>query len=134
MGACQPPGETYGAVMEPSASLVADRDRTRVGIADLEGELAAIAESTVLVPDDEHDAEGSTVGFERARVTALLNAARHHLVDIEGAVIRAQRGEMGHCERCGTVIGAERLAALPATVLCVECAAPRSSGMFGRVL
>ena len=36
-------------------------------ITDLEDDLAAIAESTGKGPDDEHDPEGSTVGFERAQ-------------------------------------------------------------------
>lgn len=120
--------------MEPSAELVAEEEQTRAGIADLEAELGAIAESTALGPDDEHDAEGSTVGYERARVTALLASARHHLAEVHRALDRVQRGEAGHCDECGAVIPAERLAALPTTRLCVSCRTPRSSGMFGRLL
>jgi DnaK suppressor protein len=120
--------------MNPSAALVAEEERTRVGIADLQSDLAAIAESTALVPDDEHDAEGSTVGYERARVTALLASAKGHLAELHVAIDRVQRGDAGHCDDCGTVIPAERLAALPAARLCMACATPRSSGMFGRVI
>jgi DnaK suppressor protein len=120
--------------MEPSAELMAEERRTRAGIADLESDLAAIAESTALVPDDEHDAEGSTVAYERARVTALLAAERDHLGAVRTALDRVQRGEAGHCDDCGATIPAERLAALPTARQCVACAAPRSSGMFGRLI
>jgi DnaK suppressor protein len=120
--------------MEPSAELVADEERTRLGIVDLEADLAGIAESTALVPDDEHDAEGSTVGYERARVTALLLNARHHLDALHLAIDRVQRGDAGHCDHCGAVIPAERLAALPTARLCMPCSTPRRSGMFGRAL
>ena len=118
--------------MEPSAELVADEERTRASIADLEADLAAIAASTALVPDDEHDPEGSTVGYERSRVTALLTAARRHLSEVQVSIDRVQRGDVGHCDDCGAAIPAERLAALPTARLCVACSAPRFSGMFGR--
>jgi DnaK suppressor protein len=120
--------------MEPTAELVADEERTRASITDLEADLAAIAESTALGPDDEHDAEGSTVGYERARVTGLLLTARGHLADLHVAIDRVRRDEAGYCDECGTLIPAERLAALPTARLCVSCLAPRRSGMFGRVI
>ncbi len=118
--------------MDPSVELVADEARTRAGVADLEADLAAIAESTALVPDDEHDAEGSTVGYERARVTALLGNARRHLAELQAMMDRVRRGDAGRCDDCGAAIPAERLAALPTARLCVGCSAPRRSGMFGR--
>ena len=34
---------------------------------------------------------------------------------------RRQHGEAGSCEDCGRPIGAERLAALPASTRCVRC-------------
>ena len=73
-------------------------------------------------PDDEHDVEGSSVGFERARISALLAPAEAHLAAIERARCRAEAGDYGRCERCAGVIGEERLAALPATTLCIDCA------------
>jgi RNA polymerase-binding transcription factor DksA len=98
--------------------LIASRD----GVADLRRELNAIADSTALVPDDEHDAEGATIGFERARVSALLAVRERHVVDLEDALARIRVGTYNDCERCGHNIGLERLAALPATRLCVACA------------
>lgn len=76
-------------------------------------------------PDDEHDVEGSSVGFERARISALLGPAEAHLEALEGARRRAAAGDYGRCERCGEAIGEERLEALPATTLCIACARPR---------
>lgn len=106
----------------PLDALDASRRATAAVVADLEADLAAIAESTEASPDDEHDAEGSTVGYERARVGALLEAARARLTGLERAVARGRRGEDARCERCGRPIDAERLDALPGTARCLPCA------------
>jgi RNA polymerase-binding transcription factor DksA len=94
----------------------------RDGVTDLQGELRAIEESTVLVPDDEHDAEGSTIGFERARVSGLLAGAQERVADLEQALARFAAGSYFSCERCGGDIGVERLDALPSTRRCFDCA------------
>lgn len=96
-------------------------------IGDLKLELVAIAESTAAVPDDEHDAEGSTVAYERARVQALLAHSQRRADALEAASRRAaaggDSGALARCQRCQGPIGAERLLALPATEICVTCAA-----------
>ena len=98
--------------------------------ADLRSELdGIIAAQESDPPDDEHDVEGSSVGFERARVTALLAAAEANLVDLREADERLAAGEYGRCQVCGRQIGAERLAALPTTRRCVMCAAPAGRGL-----
>lgn len=90
----------------------------------LEAELDGIIETAAATPpDDEHDIEGSSVGFERARVTALVKAERKHLTALEAAQARVERGTYGTCEVCGAPIPEERLEALPATTACVRCAA-----------
>ena len=101
-----------------------ERDRTATQIDDLTAELDAIVSSAHRnPPDDEHDAEGATVGYERARVAALLGSARRHLDELDGAAERRDAGAYGRCAGCGAAIGAERLAALPAVDRCVDCAA-----------
>jgi RNA polymerase-binding transcription factor DksA len=75
-----------------------------------------------VVPDDEHDAEGSTIGFERARVTALLAAARRSLVELDAAGARLAAGTYGRCLACGRPIPEARLAARPTADTCVACA------------
>lgn len=102
--------------------LTAARSEALLLVGELQAELAAIAESTQAIPDDEHDAEGSTVGFERARVTGLLRVAEEALDALESALDRSRAGAYGRCERCGERIDAERLAALPAASRCRPCA------------
>ena len=95
-------------------------------MADLTAELAGIIGAQEAdPPDDEHDIEGSSVGFERARVTALLAHAQTRLAALESAQARRQDGTFGVCASCGGAIGAERLAALPETERCVSCAGRR---------
>ena len=81
--------------------------------------MAAAAGSNL---DDEHDPEGSTVAFERAQLAALQAQARHHLSEVAAALHRLDIGEYGICQRCGTAIPGQRLAALPAARHCVSCA------------
>ena len=91
---------------------------------DLRRELEGIFEAQQAdPPDDEHDVEGSSVGFERARITALLASAEANLASLAQARERAATGEYGRCESCGTDIPAERLEAVPGATMCVRCAA-----------
>ncbi len=121
------------------AGLAAERERLAAVIGDLRDELAAIAESTAAGPDDEHDAEGSTLAYERARVQALLAHAERAARQIEAAAASGPGTAGGDdvwpcCARCGQPIAEERLVALPATRICVACAgtagaAPRDARM-----
>jgi DnaK suppressor protein len=58
---------------------------------------------------------------------ARLRTAEGRLEELEAALERLDEGAYGVCSRCGRVISAERLAVLPRTSLCVECAAEGSS-------
>jgi len=82
-----------------------------------------VAASVDTNADDEHDPEGSTIAFERARVAALVAQARAHLDDLDRAVARLDHGTYTVCERCGSQITAERLSARPAARTCIRCAA-----------
>ncbi len=103
--------------------LGAERERTVAGLEDLRRELVALAESTAEGPDDEHDAEGSTVGYERARVAGLLARAETRLAALDAALARVANGTYRTCTRCGGPIADQRLASLPETQVCVTCAA-----------
>ena len=99
------------------------RERTARRISDLIDAFDAIvASSEAANPDDEHDPEGATVGFERAQVWALLESARAQLAELAAASDRIQGGRYGACKVCGGPIAAERLAAQPAARACVGCA------------
>jgi DnaK suppressor protein len=112
---------------DPALALAVALERLRADAADLTMQLAAIAESTALAPDDEHDAEGPTIGYERARLRALLDRAETEASDVELARARLEAGRYGICEACGRPIPPERLEALPATTRCIACAGRRDS-------
>lgn len=107
----------------PDDELRAARVGTASVVEDLRAELAAIGESTAASPDDEHDAEGSTVAYERARVRALLQSAEAALARIDAALERREAGRYGSCTDCGAAIPAERQLALPGVSRCAGCAA-----------
>jgi RNA polymerase-binding transcription factor DksA len=99
------------------------RDRTLGRLAELHAVFDAIVESSAAANlDDEHDPEGSTVGFERAQVASLLARARTQLAELDAARERLRRGAYGTCEICGKPIPDARLQAQPAARTCVGCA------------
>jgi RNA polymerase-binding transcription factor DksA len=104
--------------------LLAERGRVLRGIAALEREFAGIAEAASAGgTDDEHDPEGATLAFERQHTAALLEQAREQLASVDAALDRLAAGRYGVCDRCGQPIGEDRLAARPAALTCVRCAA-----------
>jgi len=102
--------------------LAVERGRAAANEAGLVAELASIVEASDQANlDDEHDPEGATVGYERARLASLLDEARIHLARIEQVAARLGDGTYGVCDRCGNPIAFERLAAHPVAVTCVAC-------------
>jgi RNA polymerase-binding transcription factor DksA len=103
--------------------LAAERAETAAQLVALEADFAAlVAASADSNADDEHDPEGATIGFERAQLQATVDQVRDRLAALDDAIRREAEGTYGTCERCGRPIGAERLAALPATTRCIGCA------------
>ena len=108
---------------ELRARLEQERIQALTRIASLRGDVDAIVDSaSSTTGDDEHDPEGATIGFERAQAQALLDQAVAGLAEIDAALARQAAGTYGVCGVCGDPIGAERLAARPATDRCVRCA------------
>jgi RNA polymerase-binding transcription factor DksA len=102
--------------------LDAERTTTMERIAALSTEfddIVAVTEGAN--SDDEHDPEGSTIAFERARVSALLRQGRAYLEELEAAQSRIAAATYGACEHCGAAIPPERLEALPTARTCVQC-------------
>jgi len=107
-----------------AARLAAARGETEHRIAGLKRDFdAVVGASEGSNADDEHDPEGQTIGFERAQLSALLDAARLHLADIDAAEHRLRDPTFGSCAECGQPIPPERLLACPTTLTCVDCAA-----------
>lgn len=100
-----------------------EREETARLVAALTDELDGIIESVDHTNnDDEHDPDGSTNGYERAKATSLLAHARSKLEALDAARERVEDGTYDQCERCGGAIAPERLDALPATRHCTSCA------------
>jgi RNA polymerase-binding transcription factor DksA len=109
--------------------LNTDRDQTLTRLAELDRDFAAYVTSAnegSAGGDDEHDPEGATVAFERQHVAALITQAHDHLAAIDIALRKVDSGTYGICDICGGPIGAERLAARPASLICVRCARGRA--------
>lgn len=104
-------------------SIDAERAQALARVEAMEAELDGIFEGSMHAnADDEHDPEGSTVAFERAKVIALKSEAESHVAALERALERLSSGHYAVCERCQGEIPMERLVARPATTICVECA------------
>jgi DnaK suppressor protein len=89
----------------------------------LQREFDEIVESASLTnTDDEHDPDGSTLAYERARTAALLTQAGNDLAYLHEARARLEDGAYGWCESCGAPIGTERLVARPTARDCIGCA------------
>lgn len=105
------------------AAVETERVRTSAQAAALRREFDEIVEGAELTStDDEHDPDGSTIAYERAKAWALLRQALADLADLDVALARAADGTAGTCEVCGGTIVIERLLALPHTRRCVRCA------------
>lgn len=104
-------------------TLLVDRQETtrrRYALAhDFAGVVAAASDVAI---DDEHDPEGATIAYERARTAALIEQADAHLADIDQALRRLDEDTYLTCERCGQPIAEERLAARPVARTCISCA------------
>jgi DnaK suppressor protein len=104
--------------------LAAERADTLARIRAMSTDLREIVEASHDAnADDEHDPEGSTIAFERAQVTALLDQARRHLDQLDQAAARLAAGTYWTCTVCGGEITTERLVARPSARTCVACAA-----------
>lgn len=112
-----------GDVTTARERLLADRAGTLALMRSLSGDWDGVVEASARGGvDDEHDPEGATLAFERARIEASLSRARVQLADIDDALRRLDDGGYGVCEHCGGPVGAERLAARPTARTCFACA------------
>ncbi len=69
-----------------------------------------------------HMADDATEVSEQAKAMALRRHLEGMVKEIDRAILRAQRGTYGLCERCGKPIPEERLKVVPSALLCIECA------------
>ena len=73
--------------------LAAERAAMAQRAVELRGELDQLIQDSVgSNADDEHDPEGTTVAFERAQLSSLLEAAERRLADIDRTVSNLEAG------------------------------------------
>jgi RNA polymerase-binding transcription factor DksA len=97
----------------------------RARLHDLRAGLTEIAEDVERDPTGDpsaggHVADAGSEMFERARDLSIISEIDAQLTDIDHAEARLSNGTYGTCEACGKAVGAERLAARPATRYCIE--------------
>lgn len=113
------------------SALTDERSEVEAQVASLSAQFDDFVESSAFgATDDEHDPDGSTVAFERAKIVALQSQAQGHLEDIAGALQRMENGTFGLCERCGLPIGDARLQARPRSGYCINCAQATPSDLI----
>ncbi len=67
--------------------------------------------------------EHGALSYERDTTLTVVWETRNRLSEIEDALKRIAAGTFGICERCGELIEAERLEAMPEARYCVQCSA-----------
>lgn len=108
-----------------------DADHIRERLEQMREELLSGRENLPVSEDAEvsdygpgqHYADDATNVFLRARNQALHGNADDIVDQIDAALARLDAGAYGMCENCGRPIHPERLATLPYTIHCVDCAA-----------
>ncbi len=72
--------------------------------------------------------EEATESFEFEKRLAVEKQIRDHLVEVEHALDKFEKGTYGLCDSCGQSIATDRLEALPQASLCVNCKAKNAKG------
>jgi len=86
--------------------------------------LAELEEISIRAPEQMtygSQAAAASQVFEQQRDLALREHSRTAVAAIDAALARLDAGTFGLCTQCGHAIGAERLEALPAAALCIDC-------------
>jgi DnaK suppressor protein len=129
------PAATKPATSKPAAKQsrsAAETEKIRVALTERRDELqqeydASLIEITDLQRErladsaGDDDADTGTKTFEREQEITLANNLLERITQVERAIDRLGEGHYGYCERCGSAIPVERLAAFPSATLCVSC-------------
>jgi DnaK suppressor protein len=102
--------------LDARARLAAERES-------LSAQLDDLAPSTERSGDyDENFADSAQVAAEQGESRVLAASLRDQLDEVDAALERLNAGTYGLCLRCGEPIGDDRLAVMPATRYCINCA------------
>jgi len=85
--------------------------------------LASLESRRSTTTDEAEDPEGSSLAFEGAQTSSMLQQTTRHADEISAAIGRVDAGNFGTCVTCGGRIATGRLEARPSTNFCIGCAA-----------
>jgi len=98
--------------------LEEERDRLRE-------QLHALDSSDGALSFDGGFADSSQVTAERGEIEVLAGTLTETLHEIDDALAKFDDGTYGRCESCEGAIAPDRLEAMPAARLCIDCASRR---------
>jgi len=104
--------------------MVDERQRLEKELAETRAELEQLEEKLKYKADYGLGRGGGTI-YEWEFQLALRESLRQKIRSIEAALRKLEDGAYGVCERCHGPISPERLAVLPHTTLCINCARRR---------
>jgi DnaK suppressor protein len=110
--------------MTPDNAIVEARARLLAERAEVLNELDTLR-ARLETKGDYGLGEGDPMIYQWELNLALCKRAEQHLAEIEEALEQLEMGVYGRCERCGKPIEPERLAVLPHTTVCSQCAQRR---------
>jgi DnaK suppressor protein len=93
-------------------------------LSEVQKQIAALERATNVKPDYGLG-EGDPAITRWEMDTVLLKQLRDRVTTLQRALEGTGAGGYGFCEKCGTPINPERLAILPDTTLCINCARTR---------
>jgi DnaK suppressor protein len=85
--------------------------------------LASLESRRSTTTDEAEDPEGSSLAFEGAQTSSMLQQTTRHADEISAAIGRVENGSYGTCVTCSGRIAMGRLEARPSTNFCIGCAA-----------
>jgi DnaK suppressor protein len=102
--------------------LLVERERLEHEIAELDADLSeSLEDSSEESPYDQHMAETAAATLDREIDLTLQDNARASLSQIDRALAKLENGSYGRCDKCGKLIGEERLQVAPFATLCIDC-------------
>ena len=111
-------------MMTPDNAIAEARARLMAERAEVLDELETLR-SRLETKGDYGLGEGDPMIYQWELNLALRKRAEQHLAEIEEAFEQLEMGIYGRCEQCGKPIESERLAVLPHTTVCSQCAQRR---------
>ena len=111
-------------MMTPDDAVAEARARLQAERAEVMDELDTLR-SRLETKGDYGLGEGDPMIYQWELNLALCKRAEQHLAEIDEALVQLETGAYGRCERCGQPIDPERLAVLPHTQVCSQCAQRR---------